>query len=82
MTIPRIARRRSFCRSFRGKGGGPYDMRRLVELVIDRDSGFEIQPTFGRAVFTFLARFSGRPVGVIAHNPAYYGGAVDPQVRP
>jgi len=57
----------------------PYDMRRLVELVIDRGSGFEIQPTFGRAVFTFLARFSGRPTGVIAHNPAYYGGAVDPR---
>lgn len=57
----------------------PYDMRRLVELIIDRGSGFEIQPTFGRAVFTFLARFSGRPAGVIAHNPAYYGGAVDPR---
>ena len=57
----------------------PYDMRRLVELVIDKESGFEVQPTFGRAVFTFLARLAGRPVGVIAHNPAYYGGAVDPK---
>tara|TARA_A100001037_G_scaffold84233_3_gene76338 strand:+ start:10609 stop:12150 length:1542 start_codon:yes stop_codon:yes gene_type:complete len=57
----------------------PYEMRRLLELVVDKDSSFEVQPTFGRAVYTILARMSGRPVGVIAHNPAYYGGAVDPK---
>jgi acetyl-CoA carboxylase carboxyltransferase component len=30
----------------------PYDMRRLVAAVVDRDSLFEIQPTFGKAVIT------------------------------
>ena len=28
----------------------PYDMKRLIRLVVDRDSLFEIQPSFGKAV--------------------------------
>jgi len=55
----------------------PYDMRALVEMVADRSSIFEIQPTHGRAVMTMLARLDGRPVGVIANNPKVYGGAMD-----
>jgi acetyl-CoA carboxylase carboxyltransferase component len=54
----------------------PYDMRKLIELVVDRGSVFEIQPTFGRAVITALARLAGKVVGVIAFNPMY-GGVVD-----
>jgi acetyl-CoA carboxylase carboxyltransferase component len=44
---------------------------------VDKDSFFEIQPTFGKAVITALARLGGHPVGVIASNPSIYGGAVD-----
>jgi acetyl-CoA carboxylase carboxyltransferase component len=55
----------------------PYDMARLVRLVVDRDSAFEIRPTYGRAVHTVLARLGGRPVGVVANNPKVYGGAMD-----
>lgn len=54
-----------------------YNMRRLVQMVVDADSGFEIQPTFGKAVITMLARLNGRPVGIIANNPMIYGGAMD-----
>ncbi len=55
----------------------PYNMRKLIELVVDRGSVFEIQPTFGKAVITALARLDGRVVGVIANNPMIYGGAID-----
>jgi len=54
----------------------PYDMRKLIALVVDRDSVFEIQPTFGRAVITSLARMNGMVVGVTAFNPMF-GGIVD-----
>jgi len=54
----------------------PYNMRKLVEMVVDRGSVFEIQPTFGRAVITQLARMNGTAVGVIASNPMF-GGIVD-----
>jgi acetyl-CoA carboxylase carboxyltransferase component len=54
-----------------------YDMKRLLELVVDRGSIFEIRPTYGRAVITALARLAGRPVGLVANNPEVYGGAMD-----
>jgi acetyl-CoA carboxylase carboxyltransferase component len=54
-----------------------YDMRRLIAHVVDRDSLFEVQPTFGRTVITALARLDGYPVGVVASNPAVLGGALD-----
>src|SRR5678815_1143553 len=47
----------------------PYNMRKLVSLVVDRDSLFEIQPSFGKSVITSLARMDGRVVGVVANNP-------------
>lgn len=55
----------------------PYNMRRLIELVVDTGSVFEIQPTYGKAVITSLARMNGRVVGVIANNPMVLGGAMD-----
>lgn len=55
----------------------PYDMRRLAEMVVDRGSMFEIQPTYGKGLITALARMDGHVVGVVANNPMVYGGAVD-----
>ena len=54
----------------------PYNMRKLIEMVVDRESVFEIQPTFGRAIITSLARMNGMVVGIIAFNPMF-GGIVD-----
>ena len=47
----------------------PYDARRLVELVVDEGSLFEIAPDYGRARITGLARIDGFPVGIMANNP-------------
>jgi acetyl-CoA carboxylase carboxyltransferase component len=55
----------------------PYNMRKLVAMIADRDSLFEIQPTFGRALITTLARMNGKVVGIIANNPMVNGGAMD-----
>jgi len=53
-----------------------YNMKKLVGLIVDHDSMFEIQPTFGRAVITSLARMNGNVVGIIANNPMA-GGIMD-----
>ncbi|MBI3069285.1 MAG: propionyl-CoA carboxylase, partial [Betaproteobacteria bacterium] len=53
-----------------------YNMKKLVEMVADRDSIFEVQPAFGRAVITCLARMNGKAVGIIANNPMF-GGIMD-----
>lgn len=55
----------------------PYDMRRIIQLVFDHDSFFEIQPTFGLAAITGLARLNGYPVGIVANNPKVNAGAPD-----
>lgn len=55
----------------------PYNMRKLIEKVVDNDSIFELQPTFGRSLITSLARLDGKVVGLIANNPMVSGGAMD-----
>ena len=55
----------------------PYNMRQLIDMVVDKGSTFEIRPTYGRAVITVLGRLGGRPVGIVANDPFVYGGAMD-----
>lgn len=55
----------------------PYNMRKLVSLIVDRDSVFEIQPSFGKSVITSFARMDGKVVGIVANNPMVLGGAMD-----
>jgi acetyl-CoA carboxylase carboxyltransferase component len=54
-----------------------YDVRKVIRAFVDRDSFFEIKERFGRSITTALARIDGRPVGIIANNPQFKGGAVD-----
>jgi len=54
----------------------PYDVRRILELVLDRGSFFEIGKKHGRSVVTGLARLRGKPVGVMAGDPRFFAGAV------
>ena len=53
-----------------------YDMRKIIRILVDRDSYFELKPRFGRPAVTALARLNGRSVGVIANNPLVGGGAL------
>jgi acetyl-CoA carboxylase carboxyltransferase component len=52
-----------------------YDVRKLIRLVVDQDSLFEIAPLFGRALVTLFARIDGFPVAVIANDCRQDGGA-------
>ena len=55
----------------------PYEMRRILELILDRGSIFELGRRFGRPLITALARLDGRPVGVLASDPKFYGGGLN-----
>jgi acetyl-CoA carboxylase carboxyltransferase component len=52
-----------------------YDMRRILEMVLDRNSLFEIGKGQGRSQITVLARLNGYPVGVLANDPRFLGGS-------
>ena len=54
-----------------------YDVRRALELLADKETLLELRPGFGVGILTALMRIEGRPVGVIANNPAHLGGAID-----
>jgi acetyl-CoA carboxylase carboxyltransferase component len=53
-----------------------YKMRRVIELVLDRGSFFELAPLYGRSQITGLARVAGHPVGVIANDCFQSGGSM------
>ena len=54
-----------------------YDMRQVMQGVADTGSLLEVRAGFGVGIFTALARIEGRPIGLIASNPAHLGGAID-----
>ena len=53
-----------------------YSMKKIVDVIFDVDSFFEIKPRFGKPAIVGLARLAGRSVGIIANNPAVGGGAL------
>lgn len=56
-----------------------YDMRKVLECVVDPDSLFELKRLYGRPIITALARIDGQTVGIVASNPFVKGGAIDPE---
>ncbi len=54
-----------------------YDVRAAARGIVDAGSMLEVAPRWARNVVTALARVEGRPVGVIANQPAHLGGVLD-----
>jgi acetyl-CoA carboxylase carboxyltransferase component len=55
-----------------------YDARRLVAKLVDDGRTFELRPGLGRGLFTCFARIDGWPVAVLASNPMFSAGVLDP----
>ena len=59
-----------------------YSPRKLIEMVVDRGSFFELNRYYGRSQVTGFARIAGMPVGVLGNDPMHYGGAMGaPEAR-
>jgi acetyl-CoA carboxylase carboxyltransferase component len=54
-----------------------YDVRKIIRNIVDDDSMMELKSRFARNLVTALCRLNGRPVGIVANNPLYKGGAID-----
>jgi acetyl/propionyl-CoA carboxylase alpha subunit/acetyl-CoA carboxylase carboxyltransferase component len=54
-----------------------YDIRPLIETLADEGSVMELRAGFGRGLITALVRIEGRPMGLIANDPRFLGGAID-----
>ncbi len=55
----------------------PYDVHAVVERLVDADSFLEVHAGWATNLVVGLARLEGRPIGVIANNPASLAGTLD-----
>jgi acetyl/propionyl-CoA carboxylase alpha subunit/acetyl-CoA carboxylase carboxyltransferase component len=56
-----------------------YDVMEVIETLADSGTVTELRSEFARNTVTALARFEGRPAGVLASDCRYGGGAIDPE---
>lgn len=55
----------------------PYDMKELIVAVVDEGYFYEIQRDFAPNIIIGFARLGGRPVGIVANQPARLAGCLD-----
>ena len=53
-----------------------YDVHEVIDALVDAESFFEIKPLFATELVTGFALLEGRPVGIVANNPASKGGVL------
>jgi propionyl-CoA carboxylase beta chain len=55
----------------------PYDMLDVIQAVVDDGNFLEVHRQFARNLIIGFARLGGRPVGVVANQPAHLAGVLD-----
>lgn len=55
----------------------PYNMRILIEKIVDEGEFFEIKPEYAKNILVGFARFEGRTVGIVANQPLHLAGCLD-----
>jgi len=55
----------------------PYDIKELIEVVVDDGDFFEVHAAYAKNIVVGFARFGGRSVGIVANQPAYLAGVLD-----
>ena len=55
----------------------PYNMHNVINIIADRDSFFEVHSDYAPNIIVGFARMGGRPVGIVANQPAHLAGVLD-----
>ncbi len=55
----------------------PYDMKEIIETVVDDNNFFEIMPYYAQNIIIGFARMAGRSIGIVANQPANLAGVLD-----
>ena len=55
----------------------PYDIREIINSVVDNGHFLEVQPHFAQNIIVGFARIGGRSVGVVANQPSVLAGVLD-----
>jgi acetyl-CoA carboxylase carboxyltransferase component len=73
-TVPDQARLRDLVPERRSQ---LYEVRDVVDGLVDEGSALELRRGFGAGMVTTLAAVDGRPLGIVANDPRHLGGAID-----
>jgi acetyl-CoA carboxylase carboxyltransferase component len=60
-------------------GNEGYDIRKVLHVVADKNTVFEMQPGFGGSIVIVLAKVGGIPVMIVANQPQVMAGAITRQ---
>jgi propionyl-CoA carboxylase beta chain len=55
----------------------PYDIKDVIHSVVDDAYFFEVQEHYAKNIVVGFARLNGRPVGIVANQPAFLAGTLD-----
>ncbi len=55
----------------------PYNMHAVIQKIADVDSFFEVHQEYAKNLIVGFARLNGKPVGVVANQPAHLAGTLD-----
>jgi propionyl-CoA carboxylase beta chain len=55
----------------------PYDVKEIILRIVDNGEFFEIQPLWAQNIVIGFARLNGKPIGIVANQPAHNAGALD-----
>jgi propionyl-CoA carboxylase beta chain len=55
----------------------PYDMREVIDGIVDEGSFLEVHKNFAENIVVGFARLAGRSIGIVANNPAFLAGVLD-----
>jgi propionyl-CoA carboxylase beta chain len=55
----------------------PYDMREIIEQLVDEGSFFEVHKNFAENIVVGFARIGGRSIGIVGNQPAVMAGVLD-----
>ena len=57
----------------------PYDIKEIIDGIIDRESFYEIHKDFAPNIVVGFARLAGKSIGIVANQPAFLAGVLDVQ---
>ncbi len=55
----------------------PYDIKDIIHKIIDDEHFLEVQPHYAANMVIGFARMGGKPIGIVANQPAYLAGVLD-----
>jgi propionyl-CoA carboxylase beta chain len=55
----------------------PYDIKDVIHAIVDEHYFFEVHEHFAKNIVVGFARLDGRPVGIVANQPAFLAGTLD-----